>query len=249
MKSDRAFDCRRPALRVIGPLLMLCIALAGVEASAQRVDEATASFHRGELLANKNNFAGAIESFTKAISLKPNWADAYLQRGHARRMKGELDNAIEDYDKATELDPRITRNNRMSGQAYTNHGQNLALKLQLEDAIVAFDKAIKTFSGDERPYFERAQAKLLLEDFTGAIADYDLYLTKNSHDPFGRARGYSERGLAKHLLGRNQEGENDVKKAIEIMGKNGPDIIEQLAFLERELNALRRVRAQKKKIG
>lgn len=243
LSSDRYFR-----LALLKCLLATCVALAGPAANAQKADEAKTNFRRAELLLMKGDTAGAIDSFTRAIALRPNWAEAYVQRGHARRMHGELDKAVEDYDKATELDPRTTKNNRMAAQAYTNQGQILALNLHFEEAILDFDKAIKLFSDDERPYYERAQAKLLLEDFSAAVADYNLYITRNTHDVFGRARGIAERGLAKHLLGQDKEGEEDVRQAVKLLGKDASEILDHLAFLEREVIALRQLRAQKKKV-
>jgi tetratricopeptide (TPR) repeat protein len=231
----------------LGCLVAIFVALAVQAATAQQVDEAKAEFRRAELLTRKGDMVGAIESFTRAIALKPGWAEAYLQRAHLRRMHGELDKAVEDYDKATELDPRTTLNNRMAAQAYTNQGQIFALNLRFEDAIVDFDKAIKLFEEDERPYFERARVRLLLEDLSGAIVDYDLYINLNTHDPFSRARGYAERGLAKHLLGRDKEGATDVKKALELAVDDRAIILTDMAELEEQFNVLRRERALRKR--
>lgn len=231
----------------LGTLLASCIALAVWPAAAQQVDEATAEFRRADLLNRKGDTVGAIESLTRAIALKPSWAEAYLQRAQLRRMHGELDKSVEDYDKATELDPRTTLNNRMAAQAYTNQGQIFAVNLRFEDAIVDFDKAIKLFEGDERPYFERAQARLLLEDLSGAVADYDLYISRNTHDVLGRARGYAERGLAKHLLGRDKDGADDVNKALELAADYRAIILADLVRIEEQFKVLRRERGLKKR--
>ncbi len=239
----------RRALMPLGFVLALAIAPLAQIAQAQRPDEATMNFNRGKVLFDKNDFAGAIDSFSKSLALKPAWAEAYFRRGYARRMHGDLDQAIEDFDKATDLDPKTTRNSLVASQSYTNHGQRLALGLQLDDAITDFDKAIKLEASDARPYYERAQARFLLEDISGSIADYSVYIEKERYDISGRARGYSERGLAKHLLGHDQEGEEDVKQALKLVGKDSPFILDQLALLERQIKELHQLRVQKKKIG
>ena len=41
----------------------------------------------------------AIEYLTAAISLKPNYADAYFRRGYAYAALGNNNQAIQDYDK------------------------------------------------------------------------------------------------------------------------------------------------------
>src|SRR5882672_7423884 len=231
MRTNSIIRVSRLALLPMSFVLAVAISPPAQIAGAQRPDEAMVSFNRGKVLFDKNDFAGAIDSFSKSIQIKPTWAEAYFRRGYARRMHGDLDQAIEDFDRATELDPRSTRNSLVESQAYTNHGQRLALNLQLDDAITNFDKAIKLEASDARPYYERALARLLLEDFSGSIADYGLYLEKEKYDIFGRARGYSERGLAKHLLGRDQEGEEDANQALKLVGKDSPFILDQLALL------------------
>ena len=209
--------------------------------------EAAAHLKRGKLLFYKNDFAGAIEDYNKAIELRPNWAEAYLQRGMARRMYGQLDGSIADYDKASELDPKTTQNNRSVAEAYTNHGQILATNSELENAITDFNKALKLYAADLKPYYERAQARLLLEDLNNALADYDTYLNQEKSDPFNRARAYLERGLTKHLLGRDQEGNKDAEEGLKLAGEYSKDLVLALAFLEQRIKTLHQIRAQQQK--
>ena len=232
---------------------MILLSVSSVPASLpviQKSGEAAAHLKRGKLLFYKNDFAGAIENYNKAIELRPNWAEVYLQRGMARRMFGQLDGAIADYDKASELDPKTTQNNRSVAQAYTNHGQVLAMNSQLEDAITDFNKALKLYAADPKPYFERAQAHLLLEDFNNALADYDTFINQQKSDPFGRARGYLERGLTKHLLGRDQEGNQDIEEGAKLAGKYANDLLLGLALLQQRIKVMHQIRApQQKAVG
>jgi tetratricopeptide (TPR) repeat protein len=48
---------------------------------------------------------GAIADFTKAIELKPDYAEAYYFRGLAKQAKRDLDGATTDFTKAIELKP------------------------------------------------------------------------------------------------------------------------------------------------
>ena len=236
------------------PLLfsLLAIAFCGGSISAQPQtpktgDGATAAFNRGKLLSQRNDYPGAINSYTQAIELSPQWAEAYVQRGIARRMSGQLDKAIEDFDKATELNPQVTQNNRGVAQAYTNHGQVLATRFEFDRAITDFEKALKLFPEDLRPYFERAEARLFLEDFKGALADYDSYLAKENRDPISRARGFLDRGLTKHLLGRDADGVEDTKEGIRLADKSAPELLLSLEFLQRRLEAFHEMNQQKRK--
>jgi tetratricopeptide (TPR) repeat protein len=236
-------------LRATTFVLLLITTITSVGAQP-RPDSAATYLARGKVSFAKGDFAAAIESFTKAIEMKPGWAQAYVERGIARRMHGDLEQAIQDFDEATRLDSRTTQNNGGVAQAYTNHGQILAMRFQLDEAISDFDKAIKLFAGDAMPYYERGQARLLLEDFTGALADYDSYITKEQFNAFGRARAYLERGFAKHLLGRNKEAEEDTKQGLKLAGKDAEILLSTLEMLKERLAVMRQLKKpEAKKIG
>ena len=48
----------------------------------------------------------AIEDFNKAIELKPDYAEAYVNRGNSYLGLEEYERAIEDFDKAIKIDPK-----------------------------------------------------------------------------------------------------------------------------------------------
>ena len=222
-------------------VLLVITPITSVAAQPQP-DSAITYLERGKVSFAKGNFAAAIDNFNKAIKLKPGWAQAYVERGIARRMNGELDQAIEDFDEATRLDSRTTQNNGGVAEAYTNHGQILAMRFQVEEAITDFDKAIKLFAGAVNPYYERGQARLLLEDFAGALADYDSYIIKEKFDRFGRARAYLERGFLKHLLGRDKEAGEDTKEGLKLAGKDAEELLRTLDVLKERLALMRQLR-------
>ena len=47
----------------------------------------------------------AIKTYTKAISLKPDYAEAYNNKGNALKEKGEYKLAAESYEKSIDLNP------------------------------------------------------------------------------------------------------------------------------------------------
>src|SRR5690242_2699539 len=68
-------------------------ARAASEASALAQGNAQQLYDRGVTRAGAGDYQGAIQDFTQALSMNPNFADAYVSRGEARL-------ALEDYQSA-----------------------------------------------------------------------------------------------------------------------------------------------------
>ena len=62
-------------------------------------------FNSGLEKMKNGDFSDAIEDYTKAIELDPNYADAYINRGIAKNKLENHSGAITDFTKAIELDP------------------------------------------------------------------------------------------------------------------------------------------------
>jgi tetratricopeptide (TPR) repeat protein len=70
------------------------------------------------LAAPRRLFDQAIEAYTKAIELRPFYADAYVGLGEARAAKGEVDGAIGAYTKALAANPMNPRVHMSLGKIY-----------------------------------------------------------------------------------------------------------------------------------
>ena len=77
----------------------------------------------------------AIEAFSKALLIKPDYAEALNNMGNALKEKGELDKAIEAYKKCITLKPNYAN-------AYYNIGNTLKEQGELDKAIEAYRKSI-----------------------------------------------------------------------------------------------------------
>ena len=153
----------------------------------------------------KAGLDGAIADYTKAIELKPDYADAYYHRGLAKQAKcsfggfvwterGELDEAIADYTKAIELKPDYA-------DAYYHRG---LAKQASGDVAHATGLLYRPHKGKE--------AK---GDVADAIADY----TKAIELKPDYADAYYNRGLAKQAEGDLDGARVDCTKAIELKHK------------------------------
>ena len=78
---------------------------------------------------------GALQSFTWAIQLAPDFAPAYVARGTVHLAQGELRLALTDADGALEADPA-------SAPAYALRGETQRLLDRARPALEAFDHAL-----------------------------------------------------------------------------------------------------------
>jgi tetratricopeptide (TPR) repeat protein len=93
-------------------------------------------FERGKTYLREHDYENAINEYSLAIKLKPNYALAYVYRGDAHELKGQYDRAIEDLNKAIELDPHYV-------DLYGNRGEVYRMKSQYDRAIEDLNKAIE----------------------------------------------------------------------------------------------------------
>jgi tetratricopeptide (TPR) repeat protein len=180
-------------------LLTLCL--------AQTVYSQTARgyFTSGIRKQSKSDYEGAIQDFTKAIELNPNYAKAYGNRGNAKQTLGDFKGAIEDYNKVLELKPN-------DALAYVNRGK---AKWQLRDfkgSVEDYNWAIKVNPKYADAYYARANAKQHLGDARGAIEDYNKVLELNPNHPYA----HYNRGSLKQHLGDDRGAIEDFNKALEV---------------------------------
>ncbi len=77
----------------------------------------------------------ALEAYNKAVSIKPDYADAYINIGNVFQEQGQLEEAIEAYNKALAINPNYA-------EAYINMGIALKDQGKLNEALEAYKKAV-----------------------------------------------------------------------------------------------------------
>ena len=108
----------------------------------------------------------AIADFTRALSMDPNNAQIYLERGQILIEKQDYDRAILDFNQSIQLNPSYwAYNNR--GLAYNNKGQ-------YNTAIPDFDQALKIYPSGAVAYLNRGNSYLDSNNPDRAIADYNM---------------------------------------------------------------------------
>jgi lipoprotein NlpI len=109
---------------------------------------------RGEDFSGVHQYDRAIADFTTAIQLKPDYAEAYNDRGFAYYLKGDAERAIADYTRAIELRPNYPKAYNSRGVAYMAHGYGAA------KSVADFDRAIALKPDFRYAYINRANARL-----------------------------------------------------------------------------------------
>lgn len=69
-----------------------------------------AFLYLGQLYINRKRLTEAIELFTEAIELNPDFSTAYHERGRAKLLNGDKEGATEDMKKGLELNPKEVKN-------------------------------------------------------------------------------------------------------------------------------------------
>ncbi len=91
---------------------------------------------KGNAFLLADNYKYAIDAYSKAIELNPQYASAYTSRGNAYEGSGDYQQAIKDYNKAIELNPRYDKAYIGRGIAYSRSGDN-------QQAMKDYNRAIE----------------------------------------------------------------------------------------------------------
>lgn len=124
---------------------------------------------RGEMLLAQNEFDTAIEAFSKAISLNPDY-EKYVLRGNAYASRKKYGLASADFTKAIQLDPS-------KAHGYLGRGIIAEANKQFDEALRDYNKAIeldknlgKAFERRAKIYYEKKEYGLAIEDASKSIS-------------------------------------------------------------------------------
>ena len=99
---------------------------------------------QGSVLKGLGQLDASVDAYNKALSIKPDYAEAYNNMGNALQEQGKLDEAVEAYNKALSLKTDYV-------EAYNNKGVTLKDQGKLDEAIACYNKALSL-----KPDFARA---------------------------------------------------------------------------------------------
>lgn len=207
--------------------------------------KAESHFEAGFAHYETGNFVEAIESFSRAILLNPNFAEAFYRRGHAHRLQGNRRRAIEDWQQAVYLSPDDRRSSlfysnihRMEGdfakalatadqaiqdnpddpEVYKNRGDIHASQGDAESALEDYAQALRLNPEYALAYNNRGYVHAEQGNHAAAIADYTEALRINPN----HAAAYNNRGIARKAAGDLEGAIADYEAALKLNPKLKP---------------------------
>jgi tetratricopeptide (TPR) repeat protein len=182
-------------------------------------------FASGVQKRKKGDYQGALADYNQAISIDPNFAMAYNNRGVIKKENlNDPQGALADYNRALQINPNFA-------MAYNNRG--VIKKENLNDpqgALADYNRALQINPNFAMAYSNRGVIKKEnLNDPQGALADYNRALQINSN----YAEAYNNRGvIKKENLNDPQGALADYNRALQInsnyaMAYNNRGVIKQ----------------------
>jgi tetratricopeptide (TPR) repeat protein len=199
---------------------------------------------------NRGNYPEALADWTRAIHLKPNYAEAYNERAGTLIDIGNYQAALKDCTQAIKLNPRYARAYFRCGVSYKNLGNTSAAMKNLSDSIrfnpkfgyaylrrgeleinqehyiAAVDdltQAIKS-SPDSTcsfcSHFKRGYAYMMLKEYQKAEADFSEALRYDAYES-ELPDLYEDRGWVRYRLGNSAAASKDYQQALDLYRSQG----------------------------
>jgi Tfp pilus assembly protein PilF len=146
----------------------------------------------------------AIKSYDKAIEIKPDYHEAWYNRGNALDDLGQSEEAIKSYDKAIEIKPDYH-------EAWYNRGwvlNNLGLT---QEANASFDKAIEFKPDDPDAWYSRGWVLDILGRYEEALTSCNKAIELG----YQSSNVFFNRAIALLGLNRWNEGIGELENALD----------------------------------
>jgi len=183
--------------------LLLLVLAVGSGCSDSNADEAAQFFLRGNLQLQKREYREAIRYYTEALDKKPDFADAYNNRGLAKYRNGDREGALADYNRAIDTDPDF-------GATYLNRAE---VRLETGDAAgsLADLQRIEREYKDSSFYQVRlADSYVRLNKLAPAQAAYDRAVQLDPKN----AEALTNRGALLYSQKAYEQAESDIRQAL-----------------------------------
>lgn len=136
--------------------------------------QSSSDYHKqGEEKDKQDNFKGAIKQYQKALDLDPNNIEILEKMVFAKSNTGQYGSAIDNLNTLIQLKPLSSKFFYLRGFLHFNLKNFNAAVLDYTKAIECQEDKIFDFNN----YSERGLCKMRLNDYTGAIIDFNQSLS------------------------------------------------------------------------
>jgi tetratricopeptide (TPR) repeat protein len=149
--------------KILSIVLFTCMPLTGYSQNAKQF------YKTGTTFVAAGNYKDAIDQFTKAINVAPDYAQAYIERAHSYEAMGDFQNAAADLKRALVFEQKKAVLYFDAARVNYNLG-NYA------DALDLANKSIERSKKYESAYRLLARIQIALEDYTNALVSINKAL-------------------------------------------------------------------------
>ncbi|MCC7507057.1 MAG: tetratricopeptide repeat protein [Saprospiraceae bacterium] len=162
--------------------------------------------NRGNYRGRSGNLDGALADLSKADALGSHAVGVFTGLGNCYGSKGAFDKALDAYNRGLEFHPE-------EGELYYNRGVTHEKMKNYAAALEDFDKALPLLPEKATQITgARAYVKMNLEQYDGAIRDYDTVIAQTGGD----VNAFLNRGVCKYKLGDRNGALTDLEKAAQL---------------------------------
>jgi tetratricopeptide (TPR) repeat protein len=200
-------------------------------------DEAAQFFLKGNVQLQKREYKEAIRFYSEAISKKPDFADAYNNRGLAKFRNDDREGALADYTRAIETDPDF-------GTAYFNRAEVLLEAGDAAGSVADLQRIEKQYRDSTFYQTRLGDAYVRLNNPGQAQVAYDRALQLNP----GNVEALTNRAALYYSQKAYEPARQDIQRALQLNPKqdaalNNQSLLlaqagnfsEALAYVERAL--------------
>lgn len=174
-----------------------------------------ALYQTGKACFLREEYALAAETFSRVLSLKPDMAKAYNDRGSCYRRLNLFEKAVADYTEAIRYKP--------CAAYYCNRG-SAQLKLEhIDEAIADYSIAIALDSSYVQAFNNRGFAYMESGSYRKAIEDFSVCIRRNP----ANCKAYNNRGIAYYKIKEFEVSIRDFDTAVSLKDDYG------MAYLHR----------------
>jgi tetratricopeptide (TPR) repeat protein len=205
----------KPYLYLV-PIIVITIVLILIFSYSNKKKQTTTTnahdfFITGEKFFDNKEYDKAINSYTQAIQLEPEFGQAYNNRGLAHHVLGNYDDALTDFNVAIKILPN-------SAEVYSNRGLAYLYKGDYEKAILDFEQSIQLRPNFSNAFYNRGLAYFNTGNYDQAVADFTnaIKLTPNLGSSINQGNENGDDATNSRVVNNLkaiQFGENDVAMA------------------------------------